>query len=402
MSHLHPDPEVTDLRAELVRRAHALKPLLQKNAAQTEKDRRVVEENILALSEAGLFRTLQPRRYGGYEAGVRTHLDVTAAIAEYCPSSSWVVNLIGVCTWFASLLPGRAQDEIFGANPLARVAGVFTPSSQTHRRAVDGGLVVSGKWYYASGCLHADWGLIGLTEQNEKGEVTDQFLAYVPMSELRIEDTWHTVGMRGSGSNCLVADEIFVPDHRMYSIQRAIGGDYASEFKEEPLYRSAFVPVAALILVGPQLGMGTAALKYVIDMAGKRNIAYTVYGKQSESVAFQMQIAEAAMKIDTAHLHAYRAAEDIERFAAEGNYPDFVARARVRADTGHAITQIVEALNILVTAHGAGSFAESSPMQRFWRDSNTGARHAVASPLIAAEVYGKALLGVDTFVTPLV
>lgn len=388
---------------ELVSRAKALQPLLRKNAALAEKERRCAEENVLAIDEAGLFRILQPARYGGFQAGVRTHIEVSATLAEACPSSAWVMNLIGICGWFASLLPVRAQDQIFAANPRARVAGVFTPSSQTRRKEVEGGLVVSGKWYYASGCLHADWGLIGLTEQDAQGQVIDQFLAYVPMKDLTIEDTWHTVGMRGSGSNCLVAHEIFVPRHCMYSMPKALGWDYPTEFKDsEPLSRAAFVPMAALILAGPQLGMARAALEYVISTASKRAVTYTVFAKQSESTAFQIQIAEAAMKIDTAHLHVQRAAEDIQRHAEANRFPDYKERARLRCDTAYGIRHALDALNMLMVAHGSGGFAESSPMQRWWRDANTAAGHAVALPSVAIEIYGKALLGVETMVTPLV
>ncbi|SEB05419.1 acyl-CoA dehydrogenase family protein [Variovorax sp. YR216] len=395
--------ETAALRAELVKCVHELHPLLRRNAAQTEKDRRVPDENIRAVEAAGLFRALLPKRYGGFELPVAAHLDVTAAIAEACPSTAWVVNLIGICGWFAALLPGRTQDEIFGRNPAARVAGVFTPSMQTERTDVEGGMVVSGKWYYASGCLHADWGLVGLAEHDAQGNVIEQFLAYIPMSDLRIEDTWHTVGMRGSGSNCLVAENVFVPNHRMHSVPRLLAGEYASEHKAaEPLYRSAFVPMAALILAGPQLGMGRAALEHVRSHADKRAITYTVYAKQSDSVAFQMQLAEAAMKVETAHLHAYRCADEIHAWAERDLHPGVLARARMRCDTSWAIRHITEALDLLITAHGAGSFAESSPMQRWWRDANTGARHAVALPQVSLEVYGKALLGLDTLVTPLV
>lgn len=391
-----------DLRAELVRRARELQPLLRKNAVQTEKDRRAVEENIQAMTDAGLFRIMLPKRYGGYQASVRTHLEVTASLAEACPSTAWVQNLISICGWFGSLLSERAQEEIFGANPNARLAGVFTPSSQTERKEVEGGLVVSGKWYYASGCLHAHWGVVGLTEHDAQGKVIDQFLAFIPMSELTIEDTWHTIGMRGSGSNCLVAKDVFVPRHRMYSMPRVLAHDYPTEFKDEALYRAAFVPMAALILAGPQLGMARAALEYVIATAPKRAVAYTVYSKQTESTGFQIAIAEAAMKIDTAHLHAYRAAEEIDRYAERGEFPDYKTRARLRCDTAYAIRHCVDAINLLMNAHGSGAFAESSPLQRLWRDSNTGSGHAVALPHVAIEVYGKALLGVDTMVTPLV
>lgn len=391
------------LRDELVRRARELQPLLRKNAVQTDRERRSAEENIVALDAAGLFHILLPRRYGGFGAPVRTHLEVAAALAEACPATAWVQNLIGVCNWFASLLPERAQDEIFKANPKARVAGVFTPSTQSRRKDVEGGLVVSGKWYYASGCLHADWGLIGLTEQDVDGKVIDQFIAFVPMSELSIEDTWHTVGMRGSGSACLVADDVFVPRHRMYSVPKILSWDYPTEFQgREAGSSAAFVPVAALILAGPQLGMARAALEYVVSSAGKRAVTYTAYTRQADSTAFQLQIAEAAMKIETAHLHVLRACDEVQRYAQANQFPDYKTRARMRGDTAYGIRHALEALNLLMAAHGSGGFAESSPMQRWWRDANTAAGHAVGLPAVAMEIYGKSLLGVDTMVTPLV
>src|SRR5579859_6169456 len=324
---------------ELVERAKALRPLLQKNAAKTEEERRVPEESIQAIAEAGLFRITVPRRYGGYEVPFRTKLEVSAALAEGCGSTAWAVTLINVCNWFTSLLPQKAQDDVFGANPNARVAGVFAPSAKTRR--VDGGLIVTGKWYYSSGSLHADWGLVGVPIVNESGVQVDQGLAIIPREQLAIEDTWYVTGMKGTGSNALVANEVFIPDYRILSLPRAIEGDYPTEHKhEEALYRSAFVPVAVLVLVGPQLGMGRAALQYVIEKAPQRAIAYTSFQKQTDSVAFQLQIAEAAVKIDTAHLLAFQAADDIDEAAAQNVYPDYMRRARIRAYSGAAIRHI--------------------------------------------------------------
>ena len=385
----------------LVARAQALRSLLQKNASITEEERRVPEENIQAIADAGLFRITVPRRYGGYEVPIRTKLEISAALAEGCGSTAWVVTLINVCNWFTSLCSQQAQDDVFGANPNARVAGVFAPSAKTRR--VDGGMMVTGKWYYSSGSLHATWGLVGVPVVNETGVQVDQGLALIPMEQLSIEDTWYVTGMKGTGSNALVANEVFVPDYRILSLPHAIEGNYSTEHKhEEALYRAAFVPVAVLILVGPQLGLGRAALQYVIDKAPQRAIAYTSFQKQTDSVAFQLQIAEAAVKVDTAHLLAFRAADDIDESAAQGVYPDYTRRARIRAYSGSAVRHITDAINILLSAHGAGSFALSSPLQRIWRDSNTSARHAVVLPTVSDEVYGKALLGVENTVTPLV
>ena len=389
---------VTD--RELIDRARALGPLLAKNTLASEQDRRAHRDNIDAIRDAGLFRLMVPKRFGGHQASIRTHLEVTAALAESCAGTAWVAALTNVCAWFVGLYPRQAQEEVFGANPDARVAGVFTPSNNSQR--VDGGLIVSGKWFWSSGSLHADWVTVGVMEHDRNGAYVGQYLALLPRSEITIEDTWFTVGMRASGSNCVVAKDVFVPNHRLLDIPAALNGDYPTEFKDEPEYRGPFMPVAALVLVGAQLGIGRAALKYVMEKAPQRNIAYTTFEKQTSSVMFQAHIAEASLKIDTAHLHAFRAAADIDDAAQRGEKLDYLTRARVRADAGVVVTCITDAINILVSAHGAGTFAESSPLQRMWRDSNTAARHAIVLPSVGIEVYGKALLGVENTVTPLV
>jgi alkylation response protein AidB-like acyl-CoA dehydrogenase len=387
--------------AELVARVRDLHPLLKENAAQGEQDRRVAEESIQALTDAGLFKLAVPQRYGGYETSMRTMLDVSAATGEADGGTAWVLTLTNVCAWMTGLFPVRAQDEVFGADPDAKVSGVLAPTSTS--RKVDGGWVVSGKWFYNSGSWHATWAVLGIPITDEAGEVVNQGLALIPRSDMDLEDTWFVAGMRSSGSNCLVAEDVFVPEHRVVLVPPAIAGEYPSEHTDtEALYRSAFVPVLALVLVGPQLGMGKAALDHVISKAAKKPISYTFFTTQTESVGFQLQIAEAARLIDTAHLHAYRAAADIDEAAARAAYPDFLTRARVRSDTGYAAETITRALEILLFAHGAGSFAEVNPLQRIWRDSATAARHAVVSPQVSYEVYGKALLGVEDTITPLV
>ena len=126
----------------------------------------------------------------------------------------------------------------------------------------------------------------------------------IPRPHYTTEDTWFVVGMRGSGSNAIVADDVFIPDHRIIPVSKAIVGDFSTEFEDEVLYHSAFVSALTVVLAGPQLGLGRAALRLAIEQASKRSVPNTIYVKQSDSVGFQTQIAEAAMLIDAAHLHA--------------------------------------------------------------------------------------------------
>jgi alkylation response protein AidB-like acyl-CoA dehydrogenase len=386
---------------ELVERAKALAPLLRKNAAAGETNRRVEEETIQAVRNAGLMRVCTPRRYGGWEMNVRAMLDTSAAVAEGDGGSAWVVNLNNVCCWLTSLFPVKAQDEVFGADPDVCVSGVLNPTAKATK--VPGGFRITGEWHYNSGGWHAQWAVLGMPIVNDAGEPIDQALALIPMADLERVDTWFVAGMRSSGSICLKAHDVFIPDHRIMSVPKAIEGEYLSEARgQEALYRSAFIPLLAIILVGPILGLGRAALDFVRQKAKSRTIAYTFFENQTASVAFQLQVAEAAMMIDTAHLHAYRAADDVDEAAARGVYPDMFTRARVRADTGYVVEKITQAIDKLLFAHGSAGFAEVSPLQRIWRDAAVASRHAVVLPPVGYELLGKALLGVENNVTPLI
>jgi len=392
--------EARALRAELVGRAREIVPVLARNAARTEAERRVVEENISLIDQAELFAIMKPERLGGLETDIRTKLEVSRELARGCGSTAWASTLMNVCAWFGGLFPDQAQRDVWEGAPGNRIAGVLAPTGEATK--IDGGYRLSGSWGWASGCLHAQWAVVGFPVPDEHGEIVDQGLALVPMSDLSIEDTWFVAGMRGTGSNTLVARDIVVPEHRVISVPAAIGGRYGTEHTDEVLYRSAFVPVAAIVLAGPQLGLAQAALDLVIEKAPKRGISYTFYDTQVEAPTVQLAVAKAASLVDAAHLFAYRAAADVDQAAVDGTYPDYAARARVRMDTGAAIENAREAIRVLVTAHGAGSFAEVSPLQRIWRDSEVASRHAVISPAISSEVYGRALLGLTDGVTALV
>ncbi|MFC7303881.1 acyl-CoA dehydrogenase family protein [Streptomyces monticola] len=395
---------ITDTAAptatELVARATALQPLLREHAARIETDRRVTDEVIDALTDAGLFKLTVPRRFGGYEADMRTQLDVSTALAEGDGSTAWVVAVINTSNWLAALFPLEAQEEVFGTDPDARTTGVFSPTATTRR--VKGGWRASGRWYYNSGSWHATWAVLGMPLTDEAGEVVDQAMVLVPRTDLEIEDVWYVAGMRGTGSNCAIAEDIFIPEHRVISVPRAIDGELPTVHGPTGLYRSPFAPLLALGLAGPQVGLARAALKLVTGKAATKPISYTYYETQADSVAVQLQIAEAALQIDTAQLHLHRAAADIDGAAARGGDLDTLTRARVRADSGHAIKNALDAINTLLNAHGAGAFADTSPLQRIWRDASTAGRHAASTPAVGMEIYGKLLLGIEERITPFV
>ncbi|MEU6745941.1 acyl-CoA dehydrogenase family protein [Spirillospora sp. NPDC046719] len=383
--------------ADLVQRARDLRPLIETGAAEAERQRRLPEATVTALTEAGLFKLTVPRRYGGHEAGFATFLAVHAEIARACGSTAWVCTLLNVCNWAAGIAPEPVREEIFGADPDARACGVLSPSGTAI--PTGDGYLVTGSWGFASGSLHATWAMLGVQVSGDDGRIVAFGNVMVPIDQLTIKDTWHVAGMRGTGSNTLIADDVFVPAHRLIPV--ALGADQPDNHPDEPLYRSSLVPALAVVLTGPQLGLARAALDRTLDTIGRRGISYTFYDQAIQAPSTQFEVARATELIDTAALHMFRSAADIDQAAAQGRPLDVTERLRVRMDTGYAITRARQAIDLLLDVNGASSFAESNPLQRIWRDSATAARHAVANPSISAEAYGRALLGIQEQMTPL-
>jgi 3-hydroxy-9,10-secoandrosta-1,3,5(10)-triene-9,17-dione monooxygenase len=395
----HPAPTTAD-RAALLARAAAIRPILERQAEQTDALRRLPDENVRALTEAGLCRLMVPRRFGGHQTDIRTYIEVIAEIGRGCGSSAWVASLINVCAWLTGLFPERAQQDVWGPTPDAWVAGSLAPNGVAV--PVAGGWRVSGKWPWASGCLHAQWVACGIHMKNASGEMENLGLSLIPIGDVTIEDTWFMAGMKGTGSNTILATDVFVPEHRFLPYPPAFAGQYRTEHRDEVVYRVALVPVTVLILAGSQLGVARAALDHVIGKAGSRGITHTNFRTQAESTGFQMLVADAAMKIDTAFLHAYRAADDLDRDAAAGVHPDLAARARVRMDTALVAKYAREAVELLVQAHGTSSLADYNRLQRLWRDVHVASHHAITEWQVNLEVYGKALLGVEPNITHLI
>ena len=381
----------------LVARAVALQPLLRKHAGYGDLHRRQPDEVIAALTEAGLFGLLVPRRFGGQQANLRTLLNVTETLGEVDGSAAWVVSLGAVAGWLVGLASERARHDVFGEDPDARIAGSITP---TPAKRVDGGLLVTGRWPYVSGAPHATWAAVGALVPDDAGS-PEALLCLIPMEQLTVEDTWHTVGMRGTGSHHVVAENVFVPAYRtvrLSDIAEGASTDGAGEVDDQPHTGS----VLSLSILCPLLGLGRAALALATEKADAKPLHHTVYDRQADSVGVQIQLARATLALQTARLHAEHVVDELDAAAARGIRPDYAARAHIRAQCGYAMTHALEAINVAADLYGAGGFAESSPMQQVWRDANVIARHAGQNAAVGYEVLGKALLGLSERISPTV
>lgn len=379
-------------REELVRRASELAPAIRDKAAWSEEHRRLHEETIEALADAGIFRLRVPARYGGYEADTRTLVDVAAELGRADGSTAWTASVYWIPTWMACQFPDHVQDEVF-STPDVRVCGTLSPTAMA--APADGGVVVNGKWGFISGAWHSQWQEIVAVQVGPDGPPMP-IVALVPMSDLQIVDDWHTSGLRGTGSVSTVAQDVFVPADRVLPLGAVINSQGASQANAgSPAYRVPLLPVASASSVGTALGLAAAAMDAFRARLPERKITYTDYERQADAPLTHLQIAEAAMKSDEAAFHAHRLSGHVDTKAATGEPWTVEERVRARAELGRVCRLTKESVDILAQASGGSSIYTSAPIQRIARDIAGVNLHALMHPNTNAELYGRVLCGLE-------
>lgn len=389
--------QTTEMLLEKIR---GLGPLLRERADDVEKSGRIDDEVATFLESNGLWKLWRPRRTGGYELPLHNYAQVINEIARYCPSTSWVTALINGGDWVTGMYPAAAQDKI-NAYGDGYSCVVFAGTNTSFERA-DGGYIVSGRWSYASGSLNSAWAGLGIELVTEDGTVLGAGIAFIPMTELGYDYTWHVTGLQASGSNTVIADKVFVADDMVMSVNGALTGNIESEFKEEALYRSSFGVTSTFNVVAPLVGMAEGLFDYVrAGLDRHRPISYTIYERAIDSPSVQLNMADAAQLIDTAKLHLYQATDVIDGAAAEGRNLELLEKAKARMDLGYVARRTREAAELLLNVCGASGFAQSNPIQRQWRDLEFAGRHGATNYDVGREIYSKALLGLDDQVASL-
>ncbi|MGW0752191.1 acyl-CoA dehydrogenase family protein [Streptomyces sp. NPDC002587] len=380
-------------REQLVRRASELVPVLRENSDWSEDNRRIHDDSIEALADAGIFRMRAPARFGGYESDARTLVEVAAELGRADGSSGWIASVYSIPTWMAGLFPDHVQDEVF-STPDVRVCGTLSPSAMA--APVDGGIVVNGKWGFISGALHAQWQVIVAVQIAPDSEPMP-VMALVPLSELQIIDDWHTSGLKGTGSVSTLAENVFVPAERVLPLGVIVQGQGGASRanSDAPMYRAPLLPVASASSVGAVLGMARAAKEAFLARLPERKITYTSYASQAEAPLTHLQVAEATLKIDQAEFHAFRLADLVDGKNATGEQWTLEERVRARADMGAVCRLAKEAVDILATASGGSSIYSNVPMQRISRDIQAVNLHALMHPDTNAELYGRVLCGLE-------
>ena len=278
----------------LVARARAMIPQIAACGAEARQARRVSASIIAQIEEAGLFRILQPARWGGYEMKPETYYDVLIALAEGDMSVGWVYGVLGVHPWLMGLLDERAVRDVWGNDDSVRLCSSLMPVGKAEK--VDGGFKLSGHWRFSSGCHYAEWALLGGAVQAGASAAPDIRLFMVPQAEYRIADAWRVSGLCATGSEDILVDDVFVPEYRtrrMVDNFQCVGAGLA--VNRSPLYRIPFGQIFFRGVSSPAIGALQAMLDAFVGYAAKRS---GPAGKSTDDPVAQQICAEVTAAID--------------------------------------------------------------------------------------------------------
>jgi 3-hydroxy-9,10-secoandrosta-1,3,5(10)-triene-9,17-dione monooxygenase len=393
-----PSPIASDVPTpkELVTRARALIPTLIERAPAQQAHRRILDETMADLKAAGFFKIFQPKRWGGWELQPRTFFDVQVALAEGDVSVGWVFGILGVHSFHLALFDDRAAEDVWGQDSSALIASPYSPGKAV---PVEGGYRLTGRWRFSSGTEHCNWIFLGGVVDH--GDTHASFLKadfrtfLLPRADYQIIDTWKVVGLKGTGSQDIVVDGAFVPEHRTHLMKDATNGtNPGTAPRNSTLYRypywQIFLRAVSTAAIGGLQGMVNAFIDY-----GSKRVsvtgAKTVFNPEAT-----LALAEARAGIDEMRATLRRNFTRMAESAEAGEKPLLDDRLLYKFQcTSVAKRCATLALPLFEAAGGTGIF-ENQPFGRYYTDILAMGNHVANDFRSAGRNWGGVMMGLES------
>jgi len=366
------------LEERLIEQARALIPTLRSRERAAIQAGQVPRETIETLQEAGFFKVLQPARFGGFELSPRVYCEIARTLAEGCMSSAWVYAVIAVHNWQMALFADQAAQEVWGRDPNTRVSSSYMPVGKV--QVVPGGYRLSGRWAFSSGSAHCDWVILGANVPPATADGKPEprnFL--VPRTDYRIVENWDVMGLRGTGSNDIVVEDAFVPEHRticeldMFNLQCP-----GHQHNRGALYRIPFAQIFNRTISTTSLGALKRALAVFIDTTREKRATYTG-DRLARDTTIQFVVAQVERTLDEQMLVLDRDARELMHHAQEGTWT-LERRAALGASTTGTVSRCVEAIDKLMEFSGAKALYRGNVIQQAFLDIHCARAHVANNP----------------------
>ncbi len=366
-------------------RVRTLIPGIRERAAACEQLRRLPDETFKEFQEAGLMRALQPARFGGYELSPLTLYEASMEVAAACPSSAWVLGVVGIHNWQLGLFPQAAQEDVWGEDSSVQLSSSYAPTGKVER--VEGGYRLSGRWSFSSGCDHCQWVLLGGIAPGE-GSAPDMRTFLVPRSDYEILDNWHVAGLAGTGSKDIGVRAAFVPEHRTHRFIDAYHlANPGQAVNSGTTFRLPFGSVFSFCIAVPAIGAAQGALDSYRGTMRAKTAAYDG-SKVADDPFAQRRLSQAAVEIDAAKAEVRATWEPIWQLAEKRAPIPLELRARARWTAANVVLRGVRAVDLLFEASGGRALFLDNPIQRFFRDVHAMRAHALNNPDKASQTFG--------------
>ncbi len=379
-------------RETLVERARAMIPALRARSEAATAAKTLPAETIREMQEAGFFRVLQPKRYGGYEHDPQVFYDIQTTLAEGCMSTAWVYGVIGVHPFQLGLFDPKAQADVWSKDDSTLVSSSYQPVGKVER--VDGGFRLSGRWGFSSGCDHCQWTFLGsLIPPLEAGGPPEMRTFLLPRSDYKIVHDWNVFGLQATGSHGIIVENAFVPEHRTH---RAVDGFLCKNPGQvqntAPLYRLPWAQVFVRAVSSAAIGALQGALNAFIGIAAKRVSTNT--GKSTKLDPFALN---AAARTQSAIIEMktvlYQSFDDMMKRINAGEDIPMPDRIRYRFESSQVVRRCAVLCDELMPLLGGRAIYMDSPVVRYWLDINAARAHVANDPAIIGTSLGALYVG---------
>lgn len=307
-----------------------------------------------------------------------------------CASTSWVFTVLGARTWILGMFPEQTQDEIAADDRDTLIPGTFAP--QGIARQVDGGFRVTGQWQFTSGCDHARWGLFCGRQADSGGDVPKHVHVIVPSADYRIVDTWHVMGLRGTGSKDMAVNDVFVPAHRAVPTGDLCSASTpAADRHATHVCTMAVLPALTYLLTAPVLAITQRVFDTHVARTSGRRDRYDGSSK-ARKAGMQIRIAEAWAEIECAKALTTAIGAEFERLVRQGQRAGEEMRVTMKCQASYAVRLCCRAVDRLFEASGANTVCEQEPMQRLVHSLHAAATHAAVDFDTNATSFGSVTL----------
>lgn len=355
---------------------------IRARAAEFEQQRHISPDIIEGFKQLGVYRALVPKRLGGLEWHARQFCELIETIAQADGSAGWVASF-GMAPVYLAALPTATFETIYRNNVNTVFAGgIFPPQPATY---VDGGIEVSGRWSFSSGCMGAT--VVGVGISPRKGETTGlPRMAVMPREKATIVEAWDVSGLAGTGSHDLVVDKVVVPEEWTF-----VRGGVSN--LSEPMFRYPALSFAAQVLAVVNLGIARAAIEELRRLAGGHK-AVTGAPSLGDRPATQASLAQHEAQLQSARAWFYAAIDDAWASLTRGDPLSPAQTSALRLSAAHAARTGAEVTRGMQMLSGMAGIYNSSPIARCVRDANAVTQHAFLGDIVYQNA-GAMLFGRD-------